>query len=380
MFDITPGSSRTRAAVSGGGVSTTPSPVLFLAVGLAAVLAIPLLITAGCDSTPEAPGLGESVIITRPETDDTEFSETQRVEAEEKIRQVEIHLVREEFDEALGIVDDLLDRELPNDLRGRLQGLRLDVRRRRHERPTVEGRLRAERDLYAFGDDIRLVLTLINRTDREVEIKLDASDASTGYLFLRILRRQIDVYGNVREDVEQGQRTLPGNAVLAPGASRWSEFVLPAGTREHDGLTEYVISGHVRPSVVEIGDREDHRSIPLRDVTVKVLPRNYEPLAEDPLGSVAKALDKRAAVHLLVAAELVSQPDRDAAVRILIEALRTDAGGMARAVIASLRRLTGVAVRRFIGDFALGRSGRFGGILGRREREDTRRQHHCQQS
>jgi len=333
MFDDKPGSSRTRAAVSGGGVSKTPSPFPFL------VMALSLL--AGCDSTPEGPALGESVIITRPETDDAQFSETQRAEAEERIRQVEILLVREDFDGALAIVDDLLDRKLPDDLRGRLQGLRLEVRRRRHERPTVEGRLRAERDLYAFGDDIRLVLTLINRTDREVKIKLDASDSSTGYLFLRILRRQIDVYGNIREDVEQGQRALPGDAKLAPGASRWSEFPLPAGTREHDGLTEFVISGHVRPSVVEIGDREDHRSIPLRDVTVKVLPRNYEPLAEDPLGSVKKALKKRAAVHLLVAAELVPRRDRDAAVGVLIQALRDDAGGMTRPVIASLRRLTG---------------------------------------
>ncbi len=338
MFDIAPGSSRTRAAVSGEGVHRAPSPVLFRGLSLGLVA---MLIAAGCTRTSDEPGLGERVVIERPESSDPEFSETQRAEIEDQIRQVEILLVREEFDGALSIVDDLLEKEVPHDLRGRLQGLRLEVRRRRHERPTVEGRLRAERDLYAFGEEIRLVLTLVNQTDREVEIRLDAADASSGYLFLRILRRQIDVYGNIREDVEQGQRALPGNAVLAPGASRWSNFLLPSGAREHDGLTEFVVSGHVRPSVIEIGEREDHRSIPLRDVTVKVLPRNYEPLAEDPLGSLAKALEKRAAVHLLVAAELVPRRDRDAATRILIDALRADAGSMTRAVISSLRRLTG---------------------------------------
>jgi hypothetical protein len=166
--------------------------------------------------------------------------------------------------------------------------------------------------------------------------------SSEGFVLLRLVREAVDVYGNVREEVEQGRLALPGEALLPPRGHQRADRWLETGARKHDGFTVYRISGSLRPSVVLAGEREDYRSIPLPEVVIRVMPRNFEPIAKEPLTSLRKALTKQAPVHLLVAAELLPAGDRPAAIETLVEALRVGAGPMERSILASLRRIAPV--------------------------------------
>jgi hypothetical protein len=296
------------------------------------------LLAVAC-AGPREPALGEGVVVSRPGSADT-MGPAERDRVEERLREVEVLLVREENERALAIVDDLLALRLPPDLLGRARGLRLDIRRRLYRDLPLRGRLLADRDLYEFGDDIELTIELENVSAGAVEIPQRAGP-SRGYILLRIAREDVDVYGNVKETVEQGRIDLPGSAVIAPGDRRRAVRVVPTGERQHDGFTIFHVSGHVRPIAIDASGHEDFRSIPLPEVTVRVLPGNWEPLAEDPLGSIRRSLERRAPLHLLVAAELVPAGDRDAATEALVGALREGAGPMARAVLSALRRLTG---------------------------------------
>ena len=60
----------------------------------------------------------------------------------------------------------------------------------------------------------------------------------------------------IREETEQGRIGLPGSAVIEPGDSRRAVRSIPTGERRHDGFTVFVVSGHVRPSVVRTEARE----------------------------------------------------------------------------------------------------------------------------
>jgi hypothetical protein len=199
---------------------------------------------------PRVPELGEGVIIRRPDTGAADLSTEERERVEERLRQVEILRVRESHDEALDIVDGLLDRNLPQDLAAKCRGLRLELRRSIHAHRPVRGRLRSDRDLYAFGDDIELTLELENLSDRRVVIPLASAGASEGFVLLRFMREEIDIQGNVRQTSEQGRLALPGKVVIPPGERRFARRTLPTSARGHDGLTVFRISGRIQPSVV----------------------------------------------------------------------------------------------------------------------------------
>jgi hypothetical protein len=89
------------------------SPVLLACVLIASAL-------VGCKSTSDEPVLGEGVVVERAEEDAE--AEARRETIEERLREVEILLVREQLEKALAIVDELLEEDLPLDLLGRCRG------------------------------------------------------------------------------------------------------------------------------------------------------------------------------------------------------------------------------------------------------------------
>ncbi len=110
------------------------------------------------------------------------------------------------------------------------------------------------------------------------------------------------------------------------------------------GLKVLDLSGELRAGRILAGLEEPFGRVAIRPGRVVALPANYEPLAADPLGSLSKAVDALAPVHLLVATEFVAADDRPAAVAILARALSTSPVEMRPAALNALDLLRRAAV------------------------------------
>jgi len=73
-----------------------------------------------------------------------------------------------------------------------------------------------------------------------------------------------------------------------------------------------------------------------------VMPEGYEPIAEDPLGTLGKAFDLDAREHMLLAAELAPPEQRRETVSRLIGYLDGANPGMVETLMAALHRVTGL--------------------------------------
>ena len=73
-----------------------------------------------------------------------------------------------------------------------------------------------------------------------------------------------------------------------------------------------------------MGATELFDALPLEPATVRVFLQGYEPLAEEPLVSLRRAVEKRSPPHILTAAELLAPGEREAAVELLTRAADDD--------------------------------------------------------
>ena len=115
------------------------------------------------------------------------------------------------------------------------------------------------------------------------------------------------------------------------------------------GLRVLELSGDLRAGRIEAGISEPLGRVPIRPGRVVVLPCGFEPLAADPLGSLRKAAEVTAPVHLLVASEFVAPEARPEALRILASALATGPAELRPAALSAIhlirRAAAGTAVR-----------------------------------
>jgi hypothetical protein len=113
--------------------------------------------------------------------------------------------------------------------------------------------------------------------------------------------------------------------------------------RRHLGFTVVRLSGVFRPAVLRAGDEEFYSGVPMKEAIVRVFPPGYEPIAEDPMGTLVKACRLGAREHLLIAAELIPRERRREATGLLIGMLGDEATPTAVAGMTALRRLTGLS-------------------------------------
>jgi hypothetical protein len=129
-----------------------------------------------------------------------------------------------------------------------------------------------------------------------------------------------------------------GGDVVVP----FSLPAIPVAAR-HYGFTVLTVQGTFRPAVILCGEERYYSGVEISPAVVRVLPPGFEPIAEDPLGTLAKALELGAREHLLLAAELAPPERRRSVLRRLVEHLNGTTPAMAQTVMTCLRRLTGLS-------------------------------------
>jgi hypothetical protein len=241
----------------------------------------------------------------------------------------------------------------------RLRTMRIEIRARRLEADVIRVDVRGVREYVVFESDVDLLVRLRNVGSADLVILppsgagKDALSGST--LVISLKRRDRDVYA--AELVRSWTRSVPlveegGCEVRIPPDGTYEVRVrVPADDAGPPlaGLRVLEVGGDLLAGRIEAGLSEPLGRIRIRPGRVVVLPKNYEPLAADPIGSMKKAATAVAPVHLLVATEFVAPADRPAAVAVLADALSTGSLDLAMTAQNALHHLrtaaTGALVR-----------------------------------
>lgn len=266
--------------------------------------------------------------------------------------------------EAIQVIDAALKQEPTDPWGARLRALKSSLRMRKTEQELVRAEVRPTRDYVLFGRRIDVEIRILN-VSRETITLVPPQQEGTGRvatspsaIVLELERTDRDVSAS-----ELGRRWTQTIYLQQPGGAPirippGGHFEQPARIPPSDvgpaisGFRSLEIGGTLRAPRLRIGDTERPVRVPLRGARVAVLPAGYEPLAEDPLGSMQKALDTVAPVHLLVATEFVPSAQRVEAVRLLGRALGEGHESLRRPALGALRLIRNRSIGRPVGPLA----------------------------
>lgn len=198
----------------------------------------------------------------------------------------------------------------------------------------------ADRDVVADGEPLGVRIEFANLSGATLRVPRAQPGTSEARLVLTLVREDFDVYGNRRSSDYTLNVPVQTDLELAPGSSQETRLTVPPGmvALSHQGFSVLDLSGIFRPVALRVGESEFFDAIPLESARVRILPKGFEPLAADPLGSLRRAIEKRSPPHVLTCVELLAPADRDAAAALLEEAKAKDAA-LAPVADAALARL-----------------------------------------
>jgi hypothetical protein len=253
---------------------------------------------------------------------------------------------------ALALIAAALSLDPPVEWADRLRGLRQTVKARHLELDVVRADARGVRDYVVFDQDVDFVVRVRNLGRRDLVVQApavaapgEASEVSGSVLALSIERRDRDIYA--AELVRSWTQVVPlvvagqPDLVVPPEGSHEVQVRVPAAEAGPalSGLRVLTVSGDLRLTGASVGVAEPVSRIPIRAGRVVALPRNYEPVAAEPLHSLRRALGAAAPVHVLVAAEFLPSSDRPAAAQALADALAAGDEALAPSIGSALALL-----------------------------------------
>ena len=198
-----------------------------------------------------------------------------------------------------------------------------------------------------FGDRLALAIEIRNPFPEPVELLLPEDGYGLEFRFK--VRRAFPGGGEERTSQTRVAR-LDQAIRLGPGQSyrREMDFDLDQGD-QLSALWQLELGLSMRIAGLKVGERSLPLSeFELRPARLLALPQGWQELAEAPLAKLEQAagLDSPLADrHLLVCAALLPEADRDAAVRVLAEALpRSPSTERAVTIAVALERLTGLGL------------------------------------
>ena len=252
-------------------------------------------------------------------------------------------------DQALEVLAATLRLDPPSPWDGRLKAMRLEIRERQVGVDAIRVDARGERDYVPFDQDVDLVLRVRNVGTCDLVIRAPEGDgpgAISGATFvLSVQRLDRDVYG--AELRRSWTQTVPlvttetGPLRIPPETSHEVRVRMPAEDAGGalSGVRTLVVGGELRAGRIECGLQEPLGRVSIRPGRVLALPRGFEPIAADPLGSLGKAIRATAPIHVLVAAEFLPASARVEAMRTIADGLSTGEPALEPALVNAVRTL-----------------------------------------
>ncbi len=162
---------------------------------------------------------------------------------------------------------------------------------------------------------------------------------------LQISQMHHDAYGNSIADRDLKTFSVSGPLEI-PGYEKWEQaWSIPLHNRDGIAVQEYWVLCEIRwLSLNWEGKNLLIENLQIGPTRFRAFPQGYEPIAQDPIGSLQKALannDERFDRHLLIAALLIPEQDRKQVVPKLVSGLNQASPLRKRALMSALRSMTG---------------------------------------
>jgi hypothetical protein len=311
---------------------------------------------AGCASGPKKPSGVVSTPRPKKATEEAAPAGTAqgppKQEVDDALADMSSAIQHGDYERAVVVADKMLNRRPPPNEEARQQIDRLRKAARQHLLQSfyVDAVVRSEKDQVVIGDAIVGEVMLINVGTEPVVIEDErkgAGASSRTLLHLEVAYREFVPDGTLVRDMLTSNVVIGKRITIAPG-QRYSIPVRldtleqnPAGTM----LRHYDIGGSVFLAELRAGKETIYGQLQIKPRRVRVFPRNYEHLLNQPLVRLQDAIRRRSPDHIPLAAALVPEEQRREALTVLRDALRqpTTSGAdvaMQRACCVALSVLT----------------------------------------
>ena len=308
------------------------------------VAALLILVLAACTTAdkPIDPLAAEKVVTKLPAQADEPApdAEARAVRAEQQLAAALSAWQAGDALGALAIANRAIVEGVPSALEGSFRDLRAKARAAVVASKVCRVRVLPEKDAVAEGAAVGVRIEFANLSGATLSVPRGVEGSSHAVVVLTLERQDFDVFQNERTTSYTINAPVSEDLVLAPGGVHTTRLEIPAEMTKlaHEGFSVLTLSGTFRPVKLRVGDSEFFDAIPIERAALRVFQQGFEPLAEDPLGSLKRAIEKRSPPHLLTCVELLAPSDRDAARALLVEAKEKDPP-LTRVADAALARL-----------------------------------------
>ena len=264
-------------------------------------------------------------------------------------------------EQALTLIRAALAQEPPAPWDERFEHLRSTLRVRQVETTLMRVDARGVRDYVEFDTPVDWRMRIRNVTADWIVFpapKHLPGEPSPTALSLNLLRRDVDIYGaELRRTWNHTvylQQTGGSEIRVPPGGVREVPARIPAADvgSAISGLRILELTGTLRGRIRDCDGGMRGVSLDIRPGRVVVLSPGYEPLAQDPLGSLERAVQVVAPTHLLVATEFVPRQDAARAMETLAKALAVGDPALRTAALGGISLLRDRSVGQPLAPFA----------------------------
>jgi len=244
---------------------------------------------------------------------------------------MERHLRAGDYEAVLRASDAAARRGFTEAEAKRLEPMRAEARRCLLQTLYVDGLIRVDRERVAAGEPVTgevLLVNLSSETARIFDVAPSGARGAAGarttlHFEVRSLEQGAD--GTVVRDVQTWSELIGRDLEIPPGGRQAFPLRLDREERGGVSLRTYEISASLYPAELRVGAESIVGVVRFKPRTVRVFPRNYEHLAEDPVGRLVEAIRKNSPAHIPLCAALAAPSDRDRALGVLRRALTGEA-------------------------------------------------------
>ncbi len=247
----------------------------------------------------------------------------------------------EKYQQAIGMINAIRLLEPKISCRSTLKQLKIKCEEQLLQQKILKATLIASKEIYERGDQIEITLGLENLTLAPVEVSL-------GEMNLAVVYVTVAEYGPLgafnsisrMEEVE-----LPAEDIKMNPSDLWkTTFVIDTSRDNPQSINyaTYTINLEIRPKKLKSISGETIRKITTPVLRLKVFPPDVDPVLQNPLKALGKALDGGIPVDIFLCALLVPEKDYEKELALLMPALKNSDEQTEKAIMNCLKHITGL--------------------------------------
>ncbi len=262
------------------------------------------------------------------------------------------------YEQASKLCDAILVLDPSVSYRNAVKTLKVFAEERLLMKNVVRTEVKTDRTLYEIGEVVDVSVTIENLTTELLEVEFAPSEEIKdsamrkyfeGYkpeMYFRITYSQYDPLGTV--STSQLTQTIPVDKQvrLGPG-ERWVRTFAIDTMRDNPTnqlYRSYKVEGELRPMRIRHGGQTVFRRIAIDPLLVRVFPPDVDPVLQDPVGFLTRALEGGVPNDIFLCALLVPVKDLDRAIQLLMDSLVKAPAAGQLAIMATLRHVTGAPI------------------------------------